>query len=89
MGKVKKKLIDEAAGRKAAAEARRQRDLKKFGKAVQVARLQERDKAKRDTLDRISALKRSMSLYVKSASKLIFYSSFVKAYHAQKQIDAN
>lgn len=59
MGKVKQKLIDEAAGKKAAAEARRQRDLKKFGKAVQVAREQEKTKAKKDTIEKINLLKRS------------------------------
>ncbi|KAF4307585.1 Eukaryotic rRNA processing [Botryosphaeria dothidea] len=58
MGKVKQKLIDEAAGKKAAAEARRQRDLKKFGKAVQVAREQEKAKAKKDTIEKINLLKR-------------------------------
>lgn len=59
MGKVKHKLTDEAANKKAAAEARKQRDLRKFGKQVQVAKLQERDKAKRETLDKINILKRS------------------------------
>ena len=59
MGKVKDKLRDEAAGKKAAAEARRQRDLKKFGKQVQVAKMQERAKEKREPLDRINVLKRS------------------------------
>lgn len=59
MGKVKQKLIDEAAGKKAAAEARRQRDLKKFGKAVQVAREQEKAKAKKGTIEKINLLKRS------------------------------
>ena len=59
MGKIKAKMVDEAANKKAAAEARRQRDLKKFGKQVQVAKLQERDKAKRETLDKINLLKRS------------------------------
>ncbi|EKG15600.1 Eukaryotic rRNA processing [Macrophomina phaseolina MS6] len=58
MGKVKQKLIDEAAGKKAAAEARRQRDLKKFGKAVQVAKEQEKAKAKKDTMEKINLLKR-------------------------------
>ena len=42
MGMVKKKLYDEAASKKAASEARRVRDAKKFGKAVQVAKEQER-----------------------------------------------
>lgn len=59
MGKIKQKMIDEAAGKKAAADARRQRDLKKFGKQVQVAKLQERAKEKRDTLEKINILKRS------------------------------
>ncbi|KAK4696791.1 rRNA-processing protein EBP2, partial [Lecanoromycetidae sp. Uapishka_2] len=58
MGKIKMKMTDEAANKKAAAEARKQRDLKKFGKQVQVAKLQERDKAKRATLDKINLLKR-------------------------------
>jgi rRNA-processing protein EBP2 len=59
MGKVKQKLIDEATSKKASAEAKKQRDLKKFGKQVQVAKQQERDKAKRDTLEKIQILKRS------------------------------
>lgn len=59
MGKIKQKLIDEAAGKKASAEARKQRDLKKFGKQVQVAKMQERAKEKRDTIDKINTLKRS------------------------------
>jgi rRNA-processing protein EBP2 len=64
MGRVKAKLVDEAAGKKAAAEARKQRDLKKFGKQVQVAKGQERDKAKRETLEKIKVLKRSMSFHL-------------------------
>ncbi|KAJ6113115.1 rRNA-processing protein and EBNA1-binding protein ebp2 [Penicillium capsulatum] len=60
MNKIKKKLYDEAAGKKAAAEARRQRDLKKFGKQVQVAKLQQRQKEKRETLEKINTLKKSM-----------------------------
>ncbi|KAL8974725.1 MAG: hypothetical protein Q9197_001056 [Variospora fuerteventurae] len=58
MGIIKQKMTDEAANKVAAAEARRQRDLKKFGKQVQVAKLQERDKAKRETLEKINILKR-------------------------------
>ncbi|KAH9871450.1 hypothetical protein IAQ61_005629 [Plenodomus lingam] len=58
MGKIKQKLIDAAAGKKAAAEARKQRDLKKFGKQVQVAKLQERAKEKRETIEKIQTLKR-------------------------------
>lgn len=59
MEKVKAKLVEEASSKKASAEARKLRDLKKFGKQVQVAKLQERQKAKRETLDKIKTLKRS------------------------------
>ncbi|CAF9904282.1 MAG: rRNA-processing protein and EBNA1-binding protein ebp2 [Heterodermia speciosa] len=58
MGKIKQKITDEATNKKAAAEARKQRDLKKFGKQVQVARLQERDRQKKDMLGKIDILKR-------------------------------
>lgn len=61
MGKIKKKLYEEAAGKKAAAEARRQRDLKKFGKQVQNAKLQQRHKEKREMLEKINTLKKSAS----------------------------
>lgn len=59
MGLIKKKLYEEAAGKKAAAEARRQRDLKKFGKQVQNAKLQQRHKEKREMLEKINTLKKS------------------------------
>jgi hypothetical protein len=59
MAKIKAKLIDEAASKKASAEARKQRDLKKFGKQVQVAKLQERAKETKQTMEKIKALKRS------------------------------
>jgi rRNA-processing protein EBP2 len=62
MGKIKQKLIDEAAGKKASAEARKQRDLKKFGKQVQTAKMQERAKEKKDTIEKINLLKRSESM---------------------------
>jgi len=58
MAKIKAKLIDEAASKKASAEARKQRDLKKFGKQVQVAKLQERAKETKQTMEKIKALKR-------------------------------
>ncbi|KAK3327618.1 eukaryotic rRNA processing protein EBP2-domain-containing protein [Cercophora scortea] len=58
MEKVKEKLIEDATAKKASAEARKLRDLKKFGKSVQNAKLQERAKEKRATLDKITQLKR-------------------------------
>lgn len=62
MEKVKAKLVEEATAKKASAEARKLRDLKKFGKQVQVAKLQERAKEKRETLEKIKALKKSTSM---------------------------
>jgi rRNA-processing protein EBP2 len=59
MEKVKAKMVEEASARKASAEARKLRELKKFGKQVQVAKLQERAKAKKETLEKIKTLKRS------------------------------
>jgi rRNA-processing protein EBP2 len=64
MGKVKKKLYDEAAAKKASVEARKQRDLKKFGKQVQIAKLQERDRAKKESLEKINSLKRSSFTFI-------------------------
>ncbi|KAJ5496739.1 Eukaryotic rRNA processing [Penicillium fimorum] len=58
MALIKKKLYEEAAGKKASAEARRQRDLKKFGKQVQNSKLQQRHKEKREMLEKINALKK-------------------------------
>ncbi|ANB14889.1 Ebp2p [Sugiyamaella lignohabitans] len=58
MDKLKQKLVEEETAKKAAQEARRQRELKKFGKKVQHAKLQERQKEKRETLEKIKSLKR-------------------------------
>ncbi|RCK67667.1 rRNA-processing protein EBP2 [Candida viswanathii] len=58
MDKLKNKLLTEAANKKASEDAKKQRQLKKFGKQVQHATLQERAKQKRETLDKINSLKK-------------------------------
>ena len=58
VGKVKGRLVDSAAARKASEDAKRQRQAKKYGKQVQQERLKERSQAKREMLDKVSALKR-------------------------------
>lgn len=78
MEKVKAKLVEAATAKKASAEARKLRDLKKFGKQVQVAKLQERQKQKRETLDKIKALKKSMSTEFSMIATL-FGSRFLEA----------
>ena len=60
MGKIKRKMADQAAAKKATADAKRQRDLKKFGKQVQIAKGQERNKERKSALEKIETLKRSM-----------------------------
>lgn len=58
MDRLKGKLLKEAADKKASEDAKKQRQLKKFGKQVQHATLQDRAKQKRDTLDKIKLLKK-------------------------------
>jgi len=60
MYQVKERIVVEEAGKKASKAAKRQRDLKKFGKSVQVQKLQERQKEKRSTLEKIKTLKKSI-----------------------------
>lgn len=61
MDKLKNKLLKEAADIKATEDAKKQRQLKKFGKKVMHETLQERAKQKKETLDRIKSLKKKRS----------------------------
>lgn len=58
MDKIKGKLVREASEKKAREDARKQRNLKKFGKQVQNATLQRRQLEKKDALDKIKDLKK-------------------------------
>lgn len=58
MDRIKRKLIDEESAKRASQEARKQRELKKYGKKVQHERLQQYQKQKRDTLEKVNSLKR-------------------------------
>ncbi|UZJ51442.1 hypothetical protein CBS101457_000762 [Exobasidium rhododendri] len=58
MERVRQKLLDERAGLKASEEAKKQRELKKFGKKVQVEKQLERTKSRKDMDDKIKGLKR-------------------------------
>lgn len=59
MERIRQKLLDETAGIKKGEQAKRQRELKKFGKQVQVEKLKEREKGKKDMQDKLKSLKRS------------------------------
>ncbi|KAK4702588.1 rRNA-processing protein EBP2, partial [Phenoliferia sp. Uapishka_3] len=58
MSLIRQKLLDESAGIKASEDARKLRDAKKFGKKVQVERLKEREKDKKDVGKRLESLKK-------------------------------
>lgn len=63
------KLLDEKAGIAKSEDSRRQRELKKVGKQVQVEKLKERVKGKKEMEERLKGLKRSMcSLSSQSAA---------------------
>ncbi|KAG1053750.1 hypothetical protein G6F43_004191 [Rhizopus delemar] len=58
MAKIRQKLLDQEASIKASEDAKRQRQLKKFGKKVQVEKQLERQKQKSETLEKIKLLKK-------------------------------
>ncbi|KAI8056897.1 eukaryotic rRNA processing protein EBP2-domain-containing protein [Syncephalis plumigaleata] len=58
MEKIRRKLMDERTKLTASEDARRQRELKKFGKKVQQEKLLERQKTKSAELDKIKTLKK-------------------------------
>jgi rRNA-processing protein EBP2 len=59
MEKIRRKLMDERTKLVASEDARRQRELKKFGKKVQQEKLLERQKNKSAELEKINTLKKS------------------------------
>jgi len=61
MERIRQRLLDESSGIKKSEDARKQRDLKKYGKKVQTAKLQEREGERRALDDRLKTLKRSAS----------------------------
>ncbi|WFD28869.1 rRNA-processing protein EBP2 [Malassezia nana] len=61
MERVRQRLLDESASIKASEEAKRQRELKKYGKKIQTEKLQERQRSKKEMEDKVNALKRKRS----------------------------
>ncbi|KAL0575384.1 rRNA-processing protein EBP2 [Marasmius crinis-equi] len=58
MERIRQRLLDESAGIKKSEEKRREREGKKFGKQVQIEKLKEREKSKKDMEERLKGLKR-------------------------------
>lgn len=59
MERVRQRLLDENAGIKRGEEKKREREGKKFGKQVQVEKVREREKSRKDLDEKIKGLKRS------------------------------
>lgn len=59
MERIRQRLLDEGAGIKKGEEKRREREGKKFGKQVQIEKIKEREKGKKDMEERLQGLKRS------------------------------
>lgn len=61
MERIRQRLLDESATIKRSEEKRKEREGKKFGKQVQMEKLKERERSKKDMEERLKGLKRSTS----------------------------
>lgn len=61
MERIRQRLLDESATIKKSEDKRKEREGKKFGKQVQVEKLKERERSKKDMDERLKGLKRSTS----------------------------
>jgi hypothetical protein len=59
MERIRQRLLDETAGIAKSEERRREREGKKIGKQVQLEKIKERERSKKDMEDRLKGLKRS------------------------------
>lgn len=59
MERIRQRLLDESAGIKKSEDKRKEREGKKFGKQVQIEKLKEREKSKKEMEERLKGLKRS------------------------------
>ena len=64
MERIRQRLLDESASLKRAEERRREREGKKYGKQVQLEKLKERERRKKEMEERLKGLKRSASNYL-------------------------
>lgn len=61
MERIRQRLLDEKAGIKKSEDKRKEREGKKFGKQVQIEKLKERERGKKEMEERLKGLKRSRS----------------------------
>ncbi len=68
MERIRQRLLDEGAGIAKSEARRREREGKKIGKQVQLEKIKERQRNKKDMEERLKGLKRSESSYLHSLS---------------------
>ena len=68
MERIRQRLLDESAGIAKSEARRREREGKKIGKQVQLEKIKERQRNKKDMEERLKGLKRSVSSYLHSLS---------------------
>ena len=64
MERIRQRLLDESAGIEKSEARRREREGKKIGKQVQLEKLKERERSKKDMEERLKGLKRSAHLFI-------------------------
>jgi rRNA-processing protein EBP2 len=71
MERIRQRLLDETAAIKKSEDKRKEREGKKYGKQVQIEKIKEREKSKKDMEVRLKGLKRS-KLYIRLNNSLLF-----------------
>lgn len=63
MERIRQRLLDETASIKKSEDKRKEREGKKYGKQVQIEKVKERERSKKDMEERLKGLKRSPSVF--------------------------
>lgn len=73
MERIRQRLLDESATIKRSEEKRKEREGKKYGKQVQMEKLQERERSKKDMEERLKGLKRSAYFVPSPATRFLIF----------------
>ena len=74
MERIRQRLLDESAGIAKSEARRREREGKKIGKQVQLEKLKERERSKKDMEERLKSLKRSAFRFFHYLPSAFFFS---------------
>ena len=73
MERIRQRLLDEGATIKRSEDKRKEREGKKFGKQIQMEKLKERERSKKDLEERLKGLKRSKPVKLFSRRSILIY----------------